>query len=77
MMWFLNLRNSEWEQNGVWRKVENCSSFLFVLTGITHVVTPLGSHTSLTPLVTPVTVVSQGSQVAHILATPQQLGGKV
>lgn len=45
--------------------------------GITHVVTPLGSHTSLTPLVTPVTVVSQGSQVAHILATPQQLGGKM
>lgn len=40
-------------------------------------VTPLGSHTSLTPLVTPVTVVSQGNQVAHILATPQQLGGKV
>jgi len=40
-------------------------------------VTPLGSHTSLTPLVTPVTVVSQGSQVAHILAAPQQLGGKV
>ncbi|PSN49810.1 hypothetical protein C0J52_01371 [Blattella germanica] len=45
--------------------------------GITHVVTPLGSHTSLTPLVTPVTVVSQGNQVAHILATPQQLGGKM
>lgn len=45
--------------------------------GITHVVTPLGSHTSLTPLVTPVTVVTQGSQVAHILATPQQLGGKM
>ncbi|XP_069677633.1 max-binding protein MNT-like isoform X2 [Periplaneta americana] len=45
--------------------------------GITHVVTPLGSHTSLTPLVTPVTVVSQGSQVAHILAAPQQLGGKM
>lgn len=45
--------------------------------GITHVMTPLGSHTSLTPLVTPVTVVSQGSQVAHILAAPQQLGGKM
>jgi len=61
----------------MWRKAENYSSFFFVLTGITHVVTPLGSHTSLTPLVTPVTVVSQGNQVAHILATPQQLGGKV
>ncbi|XP_047098702.1 max-binding protein MNT-like [Schistocerca piceifrons] len=51
--------------------------------GITHVVAPLGSHpahTGLTPLVTPVTVVSQGSQqVAHILATPQPIGaaGKV
>lgn len=45
--------------------------------GITHVVTPLGSHTGLTPIVTPVTVVSQGNQVAHILATPQQLGGKM
>lgn len=48
------------------------------VSGITHVVAPLGSHhAGLTPLVTPVTVVSQGSQVAHILATPQQLGGKV
>lgn len=49
--------------------------------GIAHMVTPLGSqHTplsGLTPLVTPVTVVSQGNQVtAHILA-PSNLAGKM
>lgn len=49
--------------------------------GIAHVVAPLGSHAAgqlqgLTPLVTPVTVVSQGNQVAHILtAAPQQISG--
>lgn len=48
------------------------------VSGITHVVAPLGSHhAGLTPLVTPVTVLSQGNQVAHILATPQQIGGKM
>ncbi|XP_048511786.1 probable GPI-anchored adhesin-like protein PGA18 isoform X3 [Athalia rosae] len=49
--------------------------------GIAHMVTPLGSqHThlsGLTPLVTPMTVVSQGNQVtAHILA-PSNLAGKM
>ncbi|XP_046740122.1 mucin-5AC-like isoform X2 [Diprion similis] len=49
--------------------------------GIAHMVTPLGNqHTplsGLTPLVTPVTVVSQGNQVtAHILA-PSNLAGKM
>ncbi|XP_067014981.2 max-binding protein MNT [Anabrus simplex] len=48
------------------------------VSGITHVVAPLGSHPAgLTPIVTPVTVVSQGNQVAHILATPQPIGGKM
>ena len=45
--------------------------------GITHVVAPIpGSHgTLVTPV--PVTVVSQGSQVAHILTASPQLGNKV
>ncbi|KAK7871748.1 hypothetical protein R5R35_014018 [Gryllus longicercus] len=49
--------------------------------GIAHMVAPLGSHAAgqlqgLTPIVTPVTVVSQGNQVAHILtAAPQQISG--
>uniref|UniRef100_A0A1S4N2W6 Max-binding protein MNT n=1 Tax=Pediculus humanus subsp. corporis TaxID=121224 RepID=A0A1S4N2W6_PEDHC len=45
--------------------------------GITHVVAPIpGSHgTLVTPV--PVTVVSQGSQVAHILTASPQLGNKM
>ncbi|KAL0266604.1 UNVERIFIED_CONTAM: hypothetical protein PYX00_009101 [Menopon gallinae] len=45
--------------------------------GITHMVASIpGSHgTLVTPV--PVTVVSQGNQVAHILTASQQLGGKV
>ncbi|KAK6620983.1 hypothetical protein RUM43_011286 [Polyplax serrata] len=45
--------------------------------GITHVVAPIpGAHgTLVTPV--PVTVVSQGSQVAHILTASPQLGNKI